>query len=157
MTEATDLTLDKAQAAAVDLGGLDQLLGFHLRLAHVAIYRDFAASMAQVDLNQMRFATLRLISANPGVSQVDLAATLGTDRATMMAMIDRLEQRYLVVRQRSTADRRRQELKLTTEGEALLAKAQKMILEHEKRFTERMSKTELAGLVNGLRAIHRQV
>jgi DNA-binding MarR family transcriptional regulator len=156
MSDDTDV-FPAAPGVELSLGGLDQLLGFHLRLAHVAIYRDFAASMAQFDLNQMRFATLQLISANPAVSQVDLAATLGTDRATMMAMIDRLEQRGLVVRKRSTADRRRQELMLTPAGETMLKQAHAMILEHEKRFTERLAPGELEGLIAGLRGVHRQV
>lgn len=141
----------------LDLDGLPELLGFHLRLAHVAMYRDFMTALADLDLTQKQCATLQLIGANPGVSQVDLAATLGTDRATMMAMVDRLEQRGFVVRRRSLADRRRQELNLTEAGEDMLARARHAIAEHERHFTSRFTAQELKALVNALGRIHQQV
>jgi DNA-binding MarR family transcriptional regulator len=140
----------------LDLGTLPDLLGFHLRLANVAVYRDFTASLAGLDLTQKQCATLQLIEANRGVSQVDLANTLGTDRATMMAMIDRLEQRDLLVRKRSVEDRRRQELYLTDIGHEILAKAKTAIAEHETRFVGRFKPAELKVLVDALRRIHRQ-
>jgi DNA-binding MarR family transcriptional regulator len=141
----------------LDLDGLPALLGFHLRLAHVAMYRDFTTAMASLDLTQKQCATLELINANPGVSQVDLAATLGTDRATMMAMIDRLELRGFLARRRSVADRRRQELNLTPDGEAILVRAQRTIADHERHFTSRFTAEELKMLVNALSRIHRQI
>jgi DNA-binding MarR family transcriptional regulator len=145
------------QDAKLNLDGLTDLLGFHLRMAHVAIYRDFTAALAELDLTQKQCATLQLIGANKGVSQVDLAATLGTDRATMMAMIDRLELRDLLVRQRSTEDRRRQELYLTGKGVDMLARAKAAIARHEKQFTDRFSKTELKALMGALGRIHQQL
>jgi len=140
----------------LDLDGLSELLGFHLRLAQVAMYRDFALAMGELDLTQKQCATLQLIGGNPGVSQVDLASTLGTDRATMMAMIDRLEQRGFVIRKRSTADRRRQELNLTAAGEAMLTKAKQTIAKHERNFTSRFTPQELTALVDALTRIHGQ-
>lgn len=141
----------------LDLDGLPDLLGFHLRLAHVAMYRDFALAMADLELTQKQGATLQLIGANAGVSQVDLAATLGTDRATMMAIVDRLEQRGFIVRRRSKEDRRRQELYLTEAGEAMVAQAKRTIAEHERHFTSRFTAAELKALVNALGRIHQQV
>lgn len=152
----TDLARD-AGDEPLDLDGLSELLGFHLRLAHVAIYRDFSASLAELDLTQKQCATLQLISANPGVSQVDLAATLGTDRATMMAMVDRLDQRGFLSRKRSPVDRRRQELYLTDLGAETTAKAREVIARHERRFTQRFTKAELKTLIAALTRVHQQV
>jgi DNA-binding MarR family transcriptional regulator len=140
----------------LDLDGLPELLGFHLRMAQIAVYRDFSLALADLDLSQKQCATLRLIGANAGVSQVDLAATLGTDRATMMAIIDRLEQRGLILRRRSAIDRRRQELYLTPSGQATLAKAKRAIAEHERRFTSRFSEPQLKALMSALSKIHGQ-
>lgn len=139
------------------LDGLPDLLGFHLRLAHVAMYRDFTTALSELDLTQKQCATLQLIAANPGVSQVDLAATLGTDRATMMATVDRLEQRGCLLRTRSVSDRRRQELNLTPEGQAILVRAMHAIAAHERHFTSRFTAPELKALVNALGRIHQQV
>jgi DNA-binding MarR family transcriptional regulator len=127
----------------LDLDGLPNLLGFRLRMAHVAMYRDFATALAELDLTQKQCATLQIVGANPGVSQVDIAAFLGTDRATMMATVDRLEQRGLLARSRSAADRRRQELHLTAEGQTTLVKAKRAIDAHERRFKARLTDAEL--------------
>lgn len=143
--------------ARLDLDGLPDLLGFHLRLAHVAVYRDFTAELSEMDMTQKQCATLQLIGANPGVSQVDLASTLGTDRATMMAMVDRLEQRGFLLRRRSLSDRRRQELNLTAEGEAMMRRTREAIGRHEKRFTSRFTAAELKVLIGALTRIHQQV
>lgn len=153
-------TASKAALAAdagLDFDGLTGLLGFHLRLAHVAIYRDFMASLAEFDLTQKQCAVLQLIGANPAVSQVDLAAALGTDRATMMAVVDRLEQRGFVTRVRSKEDRRRQELYLTEDGETMLGRAKAAIAAHEAKFTGRFSAQELKALMGALGRIHQQV
>lgn len=150
----TDPDLDAGPK--LDLDELPDLMGFHLRLAHVAMYRDFATALSDLDLTQKQCATLTLIGANPAVSQVDLASTLGTDRATMMAMVDRLEQRGLLLRRRSVGDRRRQELNLTPEGEVMLERAKRAIAQHEGHFTQRFSADELKCFMNALRRIHQQ-
>ncbi len=138
----------------LDDGGLESLLGFHLRMANVAVYRDFAASMSKFDLTQRQAATLALIEANPGTPQVAIAATLGSDRATIMAMVDRLEARGFLTRTRSRSDRRRQELYLTPLGQKVCKDAKKLITEHEKRFTSMFSPEELKAFIDGLRRIH---
>src|SRR6185312_7164884 len=103
---------------------------FHLRMASAAIARDFAAVMQGLDLTQKQYAVLELIDANTGVSQIDLATTLGTDRATMMAIVDRLDARRLLTRRRSASDGRRQELQLTAAGTRLLADARRRAASH---------------------------
>jgi DNA-binding MarR family transcriptional regulator len=152
----TDL-LPTGVSTKLDLDGLPDLLGFQLRMAHVAVYRDFATAMETLELTQKQCAILQLIGANSGVSQVDLASTLGTDRATMMAIIDRLDQRSLLERRRSTVDRRRQELYLTSAGEEMLKTAKRIIAEHERHFTSLFTKDELKAFMNALTRIHRQL
>ncbi len=145
----TDLSEDES----LDLGGLDGVLGFNIRLAHTAMYRDFAASLQELDLTQKQTATLWLIGANAGVSQAALAAQLNMDRATMMAIIDRLQDAGLVVRERSTSDRRRHELYLTPAGQRVLTKARAAIAKHEKRFTSKFTPAEMSALMSALRKI----
>ena len=70
---------------------LDGLLGYRLRRAQGAMHRDFMAAVASLDHTQKQAATLWLINSNAGVAQVSVAGALGMDRATMMAIIDRLE------------------------------------------------------------------
>jgi DNA-binding MarR family transcriptional regulator len=100
-------------------------------------------------VTQKQTATLWLINANIGV-QVSVAAALGMDRATMMAITDRLEARGLLVRKRSTIDRRRQELYLTPAGEKALRKVKACIIEHEQHFRSLFEPAELAALLSAL-------
>src|ERR1041384_3832410 len=86
---------------------LDSLLGYLLRRAQGAMHRDFMAAIAEFALTQKQVATLWLIHANPGVSQVEVAAALGMDRATMMSVTDRLQARGLLVLNRAVARRGR--------------------------------------------------
>jgi DNA-binding MarR family transcriptional regulator len=133
---------------------LDGLLGYRLRRAQGAMHRDYMASVADLEVTQKQAATLWLINANPGVSQVSVAASLGMDRATMMSITDRLEENGLVIRKRSTVDRRKQELYLTPAGTARLRKVKARIAEHEARFKALFKPAELAALLSALRRFH---
>ena len=148
--------LSEPPATTLALDGLPDLMGFHLRLAYVALYRSFAATLGELQLTQKQVAVLRLISANPGVAQVDIGGVLGMDRASTMAVVDRLQQRGFIVRKRCVSDRRRQELYLTDPGAKVVREAKRAIVEHEARFAERFDEAELAQVVEALRRIHGQ-
>ncbi len=130
---------------------LDGLLGYQLRRAQGAMHRDYMATVAGLNLTQKQTATLWLIQSNPGVAQVSVAAALGMDRATMMSITDRLEERSLLIRKRSTVDRRRQELYLTPGGQGLLRKVKARIAEHEERVKALFKPAELEGLLAALK------
>ncbi len=52
----------------------------------------------------------------PGLSQAELAATLGIERARLVRLLHRLERRGLTQRLPSSADGRRHALQLTRDG-----------------------------------------
>ena len=145
-----------APGEELNLNGLTALLGFQVRRAQIAMYRDFIASLKELDLTQKQYAVLSLLQANPGASQIAIAGTLGMDRATMMAIVDRLQDRHLLIRERSKTDRRRQELYLTDEGVRVLEQASRLIAKHESRFARRFSQAELKQLIAMLRRIHEE-
>ncbi len=130
---------------------LDGLLGYRLRRAQGAMHRDYMATVAELELTQKQTATLWLINANPGVSQVSVATALGMDRATMMSITDRLEERGLVIRKRSSVDRRRQELYLTPAGISRLRKVKTRIAEHEARIKSLFKPSELTAFLEALK------
>lgn len=138
--------------AAVSLGRLQDLLGFQLRMASAAMARDFARAMDELELTQKQYAVLELVAANPGLSQIDIAAALDADRATIMALVDRLEVRGLLLRERSVRDRRRQELALTPAARTALALARRRIAAHERTFIAR-----LGGDAEGVMALLRRL
>lgn len=148
-TKIEELT-EEAGEIGLTFEKLDGLLGYRLRRAQGAMHRDYMAAVSGLDLTQKQTATLWLINANPGVSQVSVAAALGMDRATMMSVVDRLEARSLVLRKRSTTDRRRQELYLTAGGQDTLRKVKARIAKHEERFKSLFTAQELETLLAAL-------
>ena len=120
---------------ALAQGALPGLLGYRLRLAQQAVFRDFAASVQ--GLSPGRVGLLILIDANPGVTQSRLAEAARRDRSTMVGVLDQLEERGLVERRRG-ADRRTNGLWLTRAGRALLARALRRIAQHERRIAARL-------------------
>ena len=132
---------------------LNGFLGYRLRRAETTMHRDFIAALADLGLTQKQAATLWLIDSNTGVAQVSVAAALDIDRATMMAIVDRLEERGLVIRKRSSDDRRRQELYLTPAGQNTLRKAKVRIARHEERFTSLFTAAELKSLLAALQRL----
>lgn len=141
---------EEADESRLTFEKLDGLLGYRLRRAQGAMHRDYMAAVSGLELTQKQTATLWLIHGNPGVSQVSLAAALGMDRATMMSVIDRLEARALVIRKRSTEDRRRQELYLTPAGQNILRKIKARIAKHEEKFKALFTPAELQALLAAL-------
>jgi DNA-binding MarR family transcriptional regulator len=142
---------DESSGSELMFEQLDSLLGYHLRRAQGAMHRHYMGVVAEFNLTQKQTATLWLIGANPGVSQVAVAGALGMDRATMMQLTDRLEERDLLIRKRSSIDRRRQELYLTPGGTRMLKKVKSRIAEHEEQFKALFTRAELDALVAALR------
>lgn len=136
------------------LGGIDEIVGFHIRLAHGAAYRHFTETFSELGLTQKMVSVLWLISEHPHIAQADIGRELQMDRATTMAIVNRLEARNLLVRGASTLDRRRQTLTLTEIGQGALIEARHAIAEHEQWLKSRFTKKEVTLLIELLRRIH---
>jgi DNA-binding MarR family transcriptional regulator len=137
-----------------ELGGLNDILGLRIRLAHGAVYRHFTETFVDLDLTQKQVSALWLVSDNPGISQIDLGGRLRMDRATTMTIVNRLQDRAFMRRERSASDGRKQALYLTDAGAAALSQAKAAIGEHEAWLKARFSAEEIEKLVEMLARIH---
>ena len=150
MAPATALTGDKNG----ELGELADIVGFHIRLAHVAVYRHFTETFCDLDLTQKQVSVLWLVDDYPGISQIAVGQRLQMDRATTMTIVNRLQERSYLRRERSTSDARKQALFLTPEVRAALATAKGCIAEHEACLKGRFTSDEVKKLVEMLARIH---
>ena len=125
-------------------GALSGLLGYRLRLAQQAVFRDFARAIPEASPG--RVGILLLIEANPGVTQSRLAHAVGLDRSTMVGVLHALEARELIERRRGE-DRRTNGLWLTRAGRDLVASLKQRIRIHERRVASRLSAGERAQLI----------
>ena len=132
--------------SALDFAGLEQLLGYHLRRAQGAVHRDYLSILGALKLTQKQTAVMWLVQGNPGVAQGAVGSALGMDRATMMALVDRLEARGLLRRIRSRVDARSRELHATPAGVQLLGSVRERIDRHETRMKRQFNAAELRTL-----------
>jgi DNA-binding MarR family transcriptional regulator len=137
-----------------DIGEIKNIVGFHIRLAHGAVYRHFTETFAHLDLTQKQVSVLWLADDHPGIAQTDLAQRMRMDRATTMAIVDRLEARGFLKRGKSKVDARKQTLDVTASGRAALRTAKAAIREHEQWLKSRFSAKEVAQLIELLTRIH---
>lgn len=139
---------------AADLGALDNIVGFHIRLAHGAVYRHFSETFSGLDLTQKQVSVLWLVGDQPGIAQIAVGSRLRMDRATTMTIINRLQDRGYLRRERSSSDGRKQALFLTPAGEAALTEAKASIESHEAWLKSRFTAAEIEKLVEMLSRIH---
>ena len=125
-------------------GVLSGLLGYRLRVAQQAVFRDFARSIPEASPG--RVGILLLIDANPGVTQSRLAQAVGIDRSTMVGVLHALQGRELIERRRGE-DRRTNGLWLTKAGRTLVAGLKQRIRLHERRVAARLSSAERGQLL----------
>jgi DNA-binding MarR family transcriptional regulator len=137
----------KREQPATNLDLLPGLLGYQVRLAQIAIFRNFASVFDRLAISPGLFGVLVIIASNPGLTQNRLAAATHLDRSTVVTVIDKLEARGLVERRPAVPDRRAYALTLTAAGGALLRKLKPMVLEHERRLSAGLSAAESATLM----------
>ena len=140
-------------AAEIAFGALPNLIGYQLRLAQIAIFRDFAQTLGRYEISPGLFGALVIIDANPGLKQTELARATHLDRSTVVSLVDNLERRTLVERRSATSDRRSNALQLTPTGKTLLKKLQRLVNEHEQRLAANLSEKEQFALVKLLEKI----
>jgi DNA-binding MarR family transcriptional regulator len=143
-----------APKSGLDMGLLPDLLGYHLRCAHVSVFQHFGRTVGQADISPPQLGTLLLIEANPGMSQSAIAEALRFDRSTLVQIIDRLEERGLVKRESSARDRRSHALALTPAGSKLLIKLKEMLRAHEDEIASGLDAEERAALIRLLERLH---
>jgi len=134
---------------------LPSYVGYQVRRAQAKIFGEFADALGAMDFTPGSFGVLTLIRANPGITQVALAAAFGVDKSTLSPVIVRLEKRGLVRRRVLERDRRCQALHLEASAETVFLAARERVRDYEASVAARLSKgeqRELARLLAKLEA-----
>ncbi|HEV7633159.1 MAG TPA: MarR family winged helix-turn-helix transcriptional regulator [Steroidobacteraceae bacterium] len=150
------VALEETQTRApgsVDMDILPDLLGYNVRTAQLALQRSFTRTMANSDIGAGVFGLLVLCGANAGIAQIQVARHLNIDKASVVALVDRMEESGWVVRRRSTEDRRRHGLFLTAEGTRQLKGLKKQMQQREESLSELFSEDERRQLISLLQRI----
>lgn len=137
----------------LNVGLLPNLLGYNVRRAHMALWRDFNRTVGIGQIRPGIFSLMVLVDENPGVAQIELATQLKIDKATIVGLIRQLQRQGWIERRQSGSDRRRQDVFLTELGKRELVGLRREMIEHEAKFLQLFSRQELAQFFDYLRRI----
>jgi DNA-binding MarR family transcriptional regulator len=142
-----------ARVPGLDYDVLDELLGYSLRRAQVAMFMAFHEATRGLHVTPPRFTALVMIGANPGLSQSVLGNVLGIARSGAMALTDWFEERGLVERRHRPDDGRAWGLYLTARGERLVALMKRRVLASDRRRAGTLSPGERRTLLRLLEKV----
>jgi DNA-binding MarR family transcriptional regulator len=119
--------------------------------AHTAT--EFARRVAALGLTPSDAGILRLLARSAGMSQRQLAQTLHMHASRLVALIDDLESRNLVVRGENANDRRTHVLRITEKGQKALSEIGRAARAHSENLCAALSEAEQAQLYNMLQRL----
>lgn len=118
---------------------LQRFLGYRMKRAFNVVQADLAEALRPFDLRMTSYTALVLIMDNPGLSQSQLAAVMDIERPNLVVLVDELEGRDLIVRERVPTDRRTYALNVTLAGRRLCEKAMAAVERHEEQMFRGLS------------------
>lgn len=118
------------------------VLGAYLHTVHILLIKSLSRDARFRSIMPHLIGTPALLSRHPGMSQIELAALLGTERMTAGLQVSQCIAKGFVRRSISRDDARKYELYVTTKGLRLLAAARKVIPEHEDLFASVLTRKE---------------
>lgn len=135
-------------AGGMALGPLTGIVGYHIAQAAVTTYDAFDRHIGQpFGLRKVEFSLLMLLLANRAVSPKRLAATLTLTGPTLTLLLDRLQERGLLRRERNPADGRSQHIVLTDLGRRVAQDSAAAAGPMEQELQQRLSRAEHAMLI----------
>lgn len=132
---------------------LRRYCGYGLKRAFNTVQADVNATLAPLGLRMLSFSALAVIADNPGLRQSQLASALLIERPNLVIVLDDLEQRGQISRDRVPSDRRAYALRLTGDGELLYDQAVKAVAAHDERMTKGLTRADRGALIDALSRI----
>jgi MarR family transcriptional regulator, lower aerobic nicotinate degradation pathway regulator len=126
-------------------------VGQLLRRAHARAARAFGEALTPLGIEGRHFGVLAVLAARGSQTQRDLVVRVGSDRVSMMRIVDDLEARKLAVRRAVPGDRRLRAVELTEHGREVFHTAEKTARETSEALLahlEPAERTALTGLLS---------
>lgn len=100
-----------------------------------------------------QWLVLKSLKENPKATQQELAETVFKDTASITRIIDLLVKSEFVEREINTIDRRKLDLKITSEGNKILEKTHSIVLQNRKKALEGIAENDIKILNETLQKI----
>ncbi len=134
---------------------LRKLMGYHMKRAFNVVQTDLVQTLKPFDLRMLTYTALVLIVDNPGMRQSQLADGMDIERPNLVVIIDELERRELIIRERVPTDRRAYALKATLAGRQLYEKAVAAVTKHEALLLDGIDDATRATVIAALKQIEK--
>lgn len=144
-----------SKRTSLDMGTLNQHVGYFARRFQIWIFKDFIRTLAPLNIRPAQYSVLTAIGCNPGRSQADIGEALGVERARMVRLLDDLEKRGLIQRLSSTQNRRSHCLFLTKEGCENLERIHLLAAKHEAHLARKIGVRRRAILLKLMKEVAR--
>jgi len=141
------------ESRAISFGPLPGYLGYQIRQAQAAVFRNLMASITDLELTPGEYSLLTMLDENPGISQVDLVAVYHLDKSTLSLAVGRLVKRGLVRRTRSRDDERYYALWLEQPGRVLLQRVRARVEAQERTMGAALRRGECKLLLDMLERV----
>jgi DNA-binding MarR family transcriptional regulator len=134
--------------SGVSLGPLEEAVGYHIAQAAVETDASFERHVGQpFGLRKVEYSLLMLLKANGALAPKRLGQTLTLTAPNLTLLLDRLQQRGLIRRERNPADGRSQHIVLTDLGQGTARDAAAAAAPMERDLLDRLSRAEHAMLI----------
>ncbi|WP_236545097.1 MarR family winged helix-turn-helix transcriptional regulator [Tropicimonas marinistellae] len=135
---------------------LRQFFGYRMKRAFNVVQADLAQTLKRYELRMLTYSALVLIVDNPGLRQSQLADAMDIERPNLVVLIDELERRELILRDRVPNDRRAYALKPTLAGQQLCSQAVAAVTAHEEALLQDVDASERAAATDVMKKIERR-
>jgi MarR family transcriptional regulator, lower aerobic nicotinate degradation pathway regulator len=131
--------------------------GFLLARLGFAFKARAIAKLEQAGFDSYHYSVLAILDEGARETQATIAEAVALDPSRLVAVLDSLEERGLIARQRDTHDRRRYMVSITASGKKQLSRLRALAKELEDEFLEPLDPDDreaLHGLLMRLAAHH---
>lgn len=139
----------------LDTSALAHLVGYAATRAAVQLKKVLTRHIGPLDLKAVDFSILVVLAHNTEVNQKQLCDALDLSAPNLAVIIDRLEERGVVQRVRSTGDRRETLVELTVAGAELQQRASAIAATMEVDAVSMLSAAERLLLIELLQKVAR--
>lgn len=127
--------MSAAKSHSRSVSGLEEHLGYWLRLVSNNVSAAFARRLEALDVSVSEWVAMRkLFDQAEAISISELAEHMGMTKAPVSRLVERLVQKELINRQASRHDGRAQQIWLSTAGQKLVPKLAAIADENDEAF-----------------------
>ena len=128
-------------------------VGHWVKRAYFAMRREMDASVRKAGLTTTQWQALGVLFHMPGLTHGELVEHLATEAPSVTSLVNGMERRGWIKRERSSDDARVKRLYLTAHGRTLIEGVRTATQPIEKRMTAALSNAERERLKNLLRTL----